>query len=215
MERQVEIKRVSPRAARDPRNEATFVLAALSSMFDEMLPGFPDEVFGTYILKPAFEATFPAGDTLLTSIESDLDAAEPGVVDPINGLRLFSLGACYAADAVKAMNIKNPQLAWTMICDAHYYRGLIMEMLCSGIAAGQNAEASAGTLSKILEGASAGGKKSAQVRQASKKVPDGDALRAERDKLVAGGVPSRGVAGLLAMRYACTATHIRNLLNRN
>lgn len=184
-------------------------------MLRETLPGLPEDMFGTYILKPAFEATFPAGDTLLAEFEAELDAAEPGGFDPIGGLKLFSLGACYAADAIKAMNIKKPQLAWTMICDAHYYRGLIMEQLCNVLAADKTAESSADTLSKILEGAALGGKMSAKARQANRKVPAPEVLRAERDSLIAKGVPARGVAGLLAMRYSCTSTHIRNELNRN
>lgn len=215
METKVTIERASPRISRDPRNEATYVLSALATMFYEMLPGIPNGVFAEYVIKPAFSDTFPAGDRASTELQEALDQKDADGFDPGGALYLFAIGACYAADAVKAMNMDNERLAWTMICDAHYYRGLIMEMLCAGLASGQNAQAREKVLSKILEGAANGGRKSAQVRQASRKVPEVDALRAERDKLVAGGVSSRGVAGLLAMRYACTATHIRNLLNRN
>lgn len=192
------------------------MLMVLASMFNEMLPGFPDGVFVTYFVEPAFSAVFPGGDNLSSELRVEVDALEPGESNPLGGLYLFALGCHYAADAVKAMNTENPQLAWTMICDAHYYRGMILEMSCN-LTESRSApdDQRLVVLEKIIDGAALGGRRSAEVRQANKKVPDADSLREERDSLISRGVPARNVAGLLAMRYGCTATHIRNQFNRN
>jgi hypothetical protein len=87
--------------------------------------------------------------------------------------------------------------------------------LLSDIHSEKPLDQSSDAIKRMMAGASAGGRKSAQVRQANKKVPAPDVLRAERDSLISGGVAQRSVAGVLARRYGCTPTHIRSELNRN
>ena len=71
-----------------------------------------------------------------------------------------------------------------------------------------------GSIQSALEGASKGGKKSGETRRTTAKLPTPDALRAERDRLIAEGRQPRVIAGILAQTYRCTSDHVRTHLKR-
>lgn len=72
-----------------------------------------------------------------------------------------------------------------------------------------------GELSRIANmraGSSKGGKQSGKTRRAQAKVPSPMKLRELRGEYIAAGTSERNVAGKLALRFGCTADHIRKVL---
>lgn len=71
-----------------------------------------------------------------------------------------------------------------------------------------------GSIQSAIQGASVGGKRSGETRRNNSRLPIPSSLRAERDRLLAIGKPSREVSAMLASKYGCTSDYIRKHLKR-
>ncbi len=67
---------------------------------------------------------------------------------------------------------------------------------------------------RVLEGARAGGQKSAEKRRQSQRTPSGEVLRREKEKLMQGGEDERNVARILAQRFNVAPGTIRARLRQ-
>lgn len=72
-----------------------------------------------------------------------------------------------------------------------------------------------GSIQSALAGAALGGAKSGATRRKHSRVPTGEALSIERQRLIDAGKPSREISAMLAKKYGCTTDHIRKLLKRD